>query len=223
MGHFPPVRTAAIAIATACGLLPGAVSGATLQRSAIGDVAPGTTQAPGVVTNGDFEIFRIGNDGSLIGDGIDEHTFWIHDFSADPDLAAFESATELLRATLRLTLTPPVSPVSDRAAIFGLAEFQATQIDTLQVGVTQTIEIDLLEIYGASLILSQLFGSSPSFDPRIPASGPGQLTVGYANDAIVSFAELTLVTVPEPGTALLVLLGLVRMAARVRSHPHVVQ
>ena len=195
-------------------LAQGASAAVTLRGTASGDPTPGRTTTPGVVTNGDFSIFRIGSDGSIVGDGIDEHTFWIHDFSADPELASIDRNTPLISATLRLTLTPAASPVRDRAAIFGLAEFQSPLFDAIPVDLTRTVAIDLCEIYSDLQILSTLFGSSPQLDPRIPQSGPGQLTLGYANDAVVSFAELELVAVPEPGSGLLVALGLLPLTRR---------
>lgn len=150
--------------------------------------------------NGDFTILRFGDNGSVIGDGIDEHSFWIYDFGANSNFASLDLTMPLTSALLTLTLTPGASPIGDRAGVLFLPEFASPLFDSIPIGVTTTIQIELLNIYSSQALLDRIALADSVVDPRIPVAGPGQITVGYANDATVSFAELTLIgeSVPEP-------------------------
>lgn len=210
-------RSRSLLLAPAFLLLALPAAAISLVGVARGEDSPGRATTPEVVANGDFSIFRIGDDGSTVGDGVDEHTFWLHDFTGDPALSFFAPGTALLSATLDLTLTPAASPVADRAAIFGLREFRSPLFDAIPIGETRTVRIDLRSIYSDAQILAALHGNTPLLDARIPPAGAGQLTLGYANDAIVSFARIEIAAAPEPDTAALVAVGLLWLGARGRT------
>jgi hypothetical protein len=99
---------------------------------------------------------------------------------------------------MTLTLRPASQLITtDQFGVEGLP-FISTTIQQLPVGQTATLTWDLLEFYRPTTLLDVLMRHQ------------GLLAMRYADDAVVSFAQLTLqtTTVPEPGTLLLVTLGL---------------
>lgn len=153
--------------------------------SVVGSTDPSTATAPATVTNGDFEISSA-TIGSAVGDGIDESTTWTIDMTGDADLAALPDSGSLESATLLLTLTPSTGDVADDSvAIVGLDPLNPPSLAGLQIGITETIAVDLLEHYSGHDILDAL-----------DAAG-GTLPMTYSSDAIVSFAEIELVAPTE--------------------------
>ena len=161
----------------------------TITATATGNTNPPTAQCSENVTNGDFLIgARPGTMPCVTGNGIDELTTWTFDFRADPDVAAFPAQLPLTSARLTLVLTPKSQVVStDTVAISGLRAIITDQIRTLPVGVTSTIELNLLEFYNSDAITDVL-----GLLAGIPVGVGGQIPMRYIDDAVVSFARLEL-------------------------------
>jgi hypothetical protein len=177
-------------------------SAISVTASATGDLVPETAEYPNTVQNGDFTI--AGNSiATHVGDGNDEYTTWDFDFTADPNFASFSASSDpLASAFLTLTLTPCNRLITtDVLKIEGLSLITTPIIQDLPVGQTVTIQFDLLDFYTSSAILG-VFAATPN----------GALPMYYADDAILSYAELTLNTIPEPTTLFLLGLGLAGIA-----------
>ena len=139
------------------------------------------------VTNGDFTIARTTEGVNAdLGDGIDEQTTWTCDFSEDPNFDNFPSAP-LAFARLELTLTPKSSLVAfDIVRIEGLSDItNPPQFQNLPVDQETTVQLELLDFYSSDDILEIL-------------SENGELEMFYADDAIVSFARLSLTSETQP-------------------------
>ncbi|ETW95007.1 MAG: hypothetical protein ETSY1_32425 [Candidatus Entotheonella factor] len=157
----------------------------TRENAAIGDM----------VRNRGFKITRTGNHTTL-GNGIDEETTWTFDVSEFPSFPSCSDAEivpcdDILKSVrLKLRLTPQREDIrTDELRIEGLRPIRPSEIRTLPVislGETRTVTLELLsdEFYRADEILSILN------DP----DNNGQLPMVYRDDAIISYAKLTLVT-----------------------------
>jgi hypothetical protein len=155
----------------------------------VGSPSPTTVPVPTPVINGDFTIAQptvvAGN--NVVGDGINEGTTWTLDFN--PGYASFDTTTPLTSALLTLTLTPGEAFVSsDTFAIATLPSINDPAVQGLSVGSTQTVQVQLLDYYTSSQILTRLTALS------------GHLDFIYQDDAVVSFSRLELQAVPEPST-----------------------
>ena len=166
---------------------PG-LSTITITAAANGSLQPPTAIKPdddsvGDVTNGDFIITgNPGTKGLIVGDGADENTVWNFDFNSDPNFSFFSNSLSLSSAILTLVLTPKQGAVStDIVRITGLPGIQDI-IPTLDLDVTSTITIDLLNYYPPAQILNILFSDQPGIVPMY-----------YDDDAIVSRAKLELI------------------------------
>ncbi len=144
------------------------VSGSLTPPTTVGDI--GTT-----VINGDFEITRTGAN-KTVGNGRDEETAWVFDFTSLP------TPETLDWALLTLTLTPKSGIHTDFVKIEGLPPINTSVIRTLRVGDTLTVQLELLHFYSSSDILEALTEAN------------GRLPMLFRDDAIVSSASLTLVT-----------------------------
>jgi len=149
------------------------------------DDPPFTTDP--IVENEDFTITPDGFDSCHtlpLGDGVNEGTSWSFDFKTDPEFQCFPTSLPLASALLTLELTPKSSPFTDAFTLDGLSPIITPTIQELPIGVPSAIQIELANFYH-NMSLTRLFkaknGSIPAF---------------YADDAIVSFAELTLTSFP---------------------------
>lgn len=183
-----------VSIATASGS-----AAETVTATASGSSSPTPVVAPSLA-NGDFLIVRPLDTGHFVtvGDGEDEQTGWTFDFSLDPELPLFGPATQLESAPLELTITPRPTPntpgppgiTTDQLQVggvplgpFPLPPVVTPIIQSLQVDVTETVEIELLDFHTSAEILAQLNG--------------GLLPMVYLDDAVVSFAKLNLAKAPK--------------------------
>ncbi len=156
----------------------------TITATASGNPIPRIAPFPEQLRNGDFLISPHGGctAGSCpdTGDGIDEDTSWTFDFNGDPSFPFFSPLAPLSSALLTLTLAPKDGLIkTDFVRIETLSRIEDPAIRTLSVGVTRTIDLELLRFYSSEDILGIL-------------SGSGTIPMFYADDAIVFFAQLKL-------------------------------
>jgi hypothetical protein len=184
------------ATGTAMLLIASSASAASISAEAWGSASPPVVHTVPLV-NGDFVLTHPYPLSFPVGDGVDDETRWVFDFAGNPDFESFATTRPLRRAQLTLTLSVGHYWIrSDEVSIEGLAPIQTPAIQMLPVGVTRTVEIELLGYYSSAEILGRLVAES------------GSLSMYYQDDAIVSFARLELESVPEPSSFLLVFAGI---------------
>ena len=194
-----------------------------LTATAIGsqNITPNTTSP---LTNGDFSIrrnSRLDPNTDLVGDGANEQTEWIFDFTTDPEYDTIDSLglikpSALMSAEFTITITPDEQSAglnTDSIAIFN-SNFENSLgenaqivdiVDTLPpLGEPTEISFDLLEFYTADEVITLLLESD--FDSNLR----GGLVMHYGDDALVSFSELKLTFIPEPTSA--VILGMMTLS-----------
>jgi len=183
----------------------------TITATAFGSSTPATAVGESVI-NGDFTInynrYKDLSDPAnpidrrssfTTGDGSDEETTWTFYFEEDPNISLFSPSQPLTSALLTLTLTPTDQGFDpedqgittdgvwiETLEVIGGAPI-APEIQTLPVGITTTITIELLDrlpSYTSTAILGILFGTRNIFGNRI--------SMRYNDDAIISFAQLEL-------------------------------
>ena len=164
----------------------------TVTAAATGSVNPATANAS-VQTNtvnGDFTITDTSGLNRLIGDGADEATNWVFNFGSDPDVNDFSIDDTLTSAMLTLTLTPGTPLNTDAVLLNGLSSVRSPVFANLvPADGTTTVQIELLDYY-----------TSESIMQKFEEDNYAQIGAYYADDAIVSFAELELVAVVTPPT-----------------------
>ena len=179
----------------------------SMSATATGSQNPTLLIGGGNLQNGDFLILENATIPTLTtGDGIDEVTEWSFDFSDNSNLDLFSPTTELSSAQLTLTLTPNHGLITtDTTGIVSENYREAVAVPSLpnvpSVGQTGTISFDLLDFgFSQSAILNSL-----------NADDSYSIQWSYQDDAIISFAQLDLVTVPESsslaGVAIALALG----------------
>lgn len=192
------------------GLLTTAMAVAgTISGSVTGSDTPGTADFPSTVANGGFTISASAP--SVVGDGIDDETNWVIDFTGHPNFGTFNTAVPLTVATLNMMLRPvntgtggPQGITDDRVGIPPASLYISTPaINDLPVGVLSPVSINLLSFFTSAQILDVLTNNG------------GTMPMVYGDDAVVSYAEVTLSNevVPEPSTWLLLSAGVGAMVA----------
>lgn len=160
----------------------------TIFATAHGSPTPALGPNDQYLTNGDFLIWP-NLLAPVTGDGIDEVTSWTFDFTNDPSFASFPQDGILTGALLTLTLTTPFSPgpPTDYVQI-GSAGLPLVPMPLFLNASTGTIEFELLDYMCASAVLEQV----NYFSFKLP--------MYYAEDAVVSHAQLALTARPAcPG------------------------
>ncbi len=179
----------------------------SIKATATGSSNP-TPIVGGDLQNGDFLILQNPIVPSLpTGDGIDEVTEWLFDFSSDSNLALFPTSSPLDSALLTLTLSPPISVATDVTGVPDGTFINISDIPGIPaVGTTGTISIDLLDFGFTSVDIINSFDPVTNTIPWL-----------YGDDAVISYAELELTaeqeieSTPEP-TSTVGMLGLAAMA-----------
>ena len=184
----------------------------SITATASGSLTPTTAPAGGEIINGDFHIIDISgtNNSPFTGDGWNEHTHWSFDFTEDPNFPSLSAGTVLQSAMLTLTLSVNGDqPNTDRFELGSLGVVSNAAFTSLARGTTATIDFELLNYYSSSSVVALILSSA------------GVVSAEYSDDALVSFAGLELVAIPEPTTALILAIGLTGIAVagrRRRSH-----
>ena len=167
------------------------VSAFTISDSVSGSVSPPVTTTSNTLVNGDFLITAPSRPG--VGDGFDEITTWTFDFTSF--LGDIPTSPILNSALFTITITPgSTGVVSDTIAIEGLNPRGIPEIRSTLFGQTNTVVVELLDIYSSEEILG-VFSSDVS----------GELPFIYGDDSVVSFSQLDLTfhePIPEPLTIL---------------------
>ncbi|MBE9116616.1 PEP-CTERM sorting domain-containing protein [Lusitaniella coriacea LEGE 07157] len=202
----------------AASIISNPVSGSTEPTQIFNAPLDGQTSTQ----NGDFTITRSGGN-STLGNGIDELTTWGFDFTNAPNLNKFLNSGRLKFALLTLTLSPKSGLITtDRLGIPGVGSIRVPQIAGIPaVGKIGTVQLDLLKNGFTS---AGILGSLQSTVGSSIGLGGGQtftvsnaenvIPFSYADDSIVSFAQLKLETVPEPTSTLgFLALGIVGMGS----------
>ncbi len=128
-----------------------------------------------VATTNVFEIIVSGVD-SILGNGIDEETHWRFTF----DLPSNDTTLQIISALLTINLTP-MDPLANNDGVW-LRGCNCGQIDVGEHTLFEmyTFEAELLNTFPAQFILDSLLTS-------------GGISLGYQDDATVSFAQLQLI------------------------------
>ena len=183
------------AILTTLSLLaPKEALAISIKATATGSPNP-TPIVGGNLQNGDFLILQNQFVPSLpTGDGVDETTNWLFDFSSDSNLALFPVSSMLDSAILTLTISPPgydAFHTDVTGVLGGKFVFIPNIPDIPTLGSTGTVSIDLLDFGFTSEDIMNSFDSVTNTIPWF-----------YEDDAVISSAELELTveakSVPEP-------------------------
>ncbi len=170
----------------------------SIKATATGSSNP-TPIVGGDLQNGDFLILQNPTVPSLpTGNGLDETTKWLFDFSSNSNLALFPTSSPLDSALLTLTLSPVNSLTTDTTGVPGLKSILIRDLpDIPAVGTTGTVSINLLD-FG--------FTSTDIINSLDPVTNT--ISWSYQDDAVISFAELELTVEVESTTEPTSILGL---------------
>ncbi|MBN1911547.1 MAG: PEP-CTERM sorting domain-containing protein [Pirellulales bacterium] len=168
-----------------------------------------------VVLNGGFRIFRynepIAPEDFRIGDGINETSAWLLDFTQDPNYALLDLSKPFTAIELVFTIHGPTFDPTDNVSIGDLGQAQAPMPTSFGTNV-----VDLMNYsgqYNEATIRASLLGAYDPGDPRFCYAGPGQLSMSGGDDFVIEYARITItgVMIPEPGSMALLALGLVSL------------
>lgn len=172
-----------------------------------------------LLEDGDFSVRQNvpGSEPWAFGDGIDEFTTWLFDFTQDTNFPHFSPSKELKSALLTIERNPMVnSAVDDDFFIQGLSLINVPSKTTFTPGNPEIFTVELLDFYNSEEILSAFITEDLSDTPLSKlcnqfscASGSeyGQIAMQYRDDSVLSYAKLELTSVPEP-SVILALFGL---------------
>lgn len=170
----------------------------TLTRSVQGSASPNEVAGDHRITNGDFTIIENPNAGDHVtGNGRDENTFWIFDFSADTSTIKTFVPDDLLSAKVTLGLAVKTGALdSDGIRITGQ---DVILIPGLTDFTTVTVEVDLLNTptrsggqYTRADVLNAILQPQSDTSWGVSADTTGHLLMQYRDDATVFSAEIVL-------------------------------
>ena len=173
-----------------------------LTQTVSGSTKPAHANYPATVTNGGFAIQSGSPLVPIVGDGNDEFTQWTFKFVNDPCCLGLIYANGLCSAHLKMTLSPKNGLYTNDSVYVALPGThtayypKSVSISTFAgysgsaVGGTITIDRELIGPYTSAEIVNAL------------SAGGCNLSFAYQDDAIVSYAELTLVPNPTCVSAL---------------------
>lgn len=176
---------------------------------------------PNYLNYGAFYV-RFSNDlgatTSVVGDGVNEDTSWVFDFTDDPGYAAFAAASDPLsaaRVVLDLWNPGDSAFVTDVFGVRGFNNLDIGQLTGTALGNgVYRYELDLLALQRADF-WSTLTGTGTLGPDGILTAGPGMLGGQYYDDATVLSATLTLTrgqAIPSPGPLALIAVGVLGVA-----------
>lgn len=213
---------AALSLLALAAVLPAGAVTLTASATSSEPIPSVTVDATLDLQNGDFLILAnpAAGPGHVTGDGVDETTRWTFDFAADPDYAAALSDGHVVSARLTMRLstqffangvgpwTDIAFPTDGVASVFPGFLIPAFMTGTPGVWEMGSVTTDLVNDVGMSG--ADLFA--------FMAGRGGLMPFQYADDAVVGFAQLELVTapVPEPASGLLMLAGVAALLCRRR-------
>jgi hypothetical protein len=224
MSSIRPARTALAAAAVALLAAAPAAQAVIIEAEAFSRSSlPATVPVDQNLQNGHFTIYAnpAAGAGHVTGDGWDETTRWAFDFTSHPQYAAFLAQGGLAEARLTITLNTahlfdgngPDTDIFYPSDTNGAAIFPLWNVPEFINGVvgqysSGTTFVSLVAQVGMNP--AALFGWLTSHNGLFP--------VIYADDAIVTYAKLTLVSapIPEPGSVALMAAGLMGVGAWVR-------
>jgi hypothetical protein len=184
---------------------------------------PATVPVTQNLQNGDFLIYAnpAAGPGHVTGDGWDEQTRWAFDFTSHPQYAAFIAEGGLAEARLTITLNTahlfdgngPDTDVFYPSDTAGAAIFPLWNVPEFINGVVGTYSSGTTFV---SLVAN--VGMNPAALFSWLTSHNGLFPVLYADDALVTYAKLTLISapIPEPGSVALLAAGMLGIGAWVR-------
>jgi hypothetical protein len=141
------------------------------------------------VENGGFRIVQkcVSEGNLIVGDGRGEVTTWEFHFSDEDDIDLFRDGCWVRSAILEIQLEPTGNTIDDSLRVRGKWELGLEEIQSLEPGSVQKVEIDLMERGGRP---------SPYTPPVIRSlileEPEARLQMLYEFDAIVSWAKLTI-------------------------------
>lgn len=160
----------------------------TLKAVAQGAENPPPINTPGVLHNGDFcvEANRRNRKGDMTGDGVEEHTWWTFDFRKQAQWQKIAIINKLTTANLVLKLRPGGGFQNDELYwLWGNRVSSSmpikNQFSSCIQGQFQTVAINLLSYWTPEEIVHLLM-----------TNPVGTMSFEYADDALISHAEITL-------------------------------
>lgn len=201
-----------------------------------GGGTPIPLDARSFLTYGDFFV-NGGNDlgasSTTVGDGINDQTWWVFDFTSDANFSSFvNSTTPFVSGLLTLTLIPRESTATGVEGVFvpGLngvydVDLTGATIDGTVDALIQLVQPGLVpgvNAHDEDGILAKFVNGGTTGPSNALSFGVGGLPFKFFDDAHVLAANLELtrdgdvVSAPEPTTTALLAIGLVVMGIGMR-------
>ena len=133
------------------------------------------------VENGDFKISPNLGAETSVGDGVNETTKWIFDFTKHPKYKDFVTTGPIETAELTLLLMPKRSDAkNDTLCVNGMPDIMKTRISQLPIDQPSVLQLDLLAEYEEEELIDVI------------DSQHGLIEFDYEDDSVICYAELAL-------------------------------